>query len=85
MKRQTVIATICGGAALIAALSVAGFASARPAGAGKATPGHMMQDRGPVPGHPGASGYAPGHQHKSKPRRHRGEVRVIPNVISYYR
>jgi hypothetical protein len=26
-----------------------------------ATPGHMMQEHGNVPGHPGASGYAPGH------------------------
>ena len=26
-----------------------------------ATPGHRMQDQGSVPGHPGASGFAPGH------------------------
>jgi hypothetical protein len=25
-------------------------------------PGQRMQDRGSVPGHPGASGYAPGHR-----------------------
>jgi hypothetical protein len=25
-------------------------------------PGQRMQDKGSVPGHPGASGYAPGHQ-----------------------
>ena len=25
------------------------------------TPGHEMQEHGSVPGHPGASGYAPGH------------------------
>jgi hypothetical protein len=25
-------------------------------------PGHEMQEHGSVPGHPGASGYAPGHQ-----------------------
>jgi len=25
------------------------------------TPGHMMQEHGNVPGHPGASGFAPGH------------------------
>jgi len=31
------------------------------AAAPKSTPGHMMQQRGSVPGHPGASGYAPGH------------------------
>jgi len=26
-----------------------------------ATPGHQMQEKGSVPGQPGASGYAPGH------------------------
>ena len=31
----------------------------------KNTPGHLMQQRGPVPGHPGASGYAPGHLKKN--------------------
>jgi hypothetical protein len=36
-----------------------------PAGAApKNTPGHMMQRSGSVPGHPGASGYAPGHVKK---------------------
>jgi hypothetical protein len=30
----------------------------------KNTPGHMMQRSGSVPGHPGASGYAPGHVKK---------------------
>ena len=28
----------------------------------RATPGHEMQERGGVPGHPGASGFAPGHR-----------------------
>jgi hypothetical protein len=32
------------------------------AGPGKNTPGHMMQRYGSAPGHPGASGYAPGHR-----------------------
>jgi hypothetical protein len=27
-----------------------------------ATPGHQMQQKGSLPGHPGASGYAPGHR-----------------------
>jgi hypothetical protein len=30
-------------------------------GASGETPGHEMQEHGSVPGHPGASGYAPGH------------------------
>jgi len=30
------------------------------------TPGAQMQDKGPVKGSPGASGYAPGHQMKKK-------------------
>src|SRR5262245_50685769 len=28
------------------------------------SPGQRMQDRGSLPGHPGASGYAPGHEEK---------------------
>jgi len=28
---------------------------------GKNTPGHIIQRCGSVPGHPGGSGYAPGH------------------------
>ncbi len=47
-------------------LLAAGFAAlaVTPSIAGpkfKNTPGHMMQRYGSVPGHPGASGYAPGH------------------------
>jgi hypothetical protein len=42
------------------------------------TPGHMMQEKGPVPGHPGASGYAPGHDRDANKgdrddRMHRGD------------
>jgi hypothetical protein len=33
------------------------------------TPGHKMQRLGSVPGHPGASGYAPGHQMQAKGSR----------------
>lgn len=35
------------------------------AAAPKSTPGHQMQRHGSVPGHPGASGYAPGHLKKA--------------------
>ena len=35
------------------------------AAAPRGTPGHTMQQRGSVPGHPGASGYAPGHVKKA--------------------
>ena len=35
--------------------------AAAPKSAPKGAPGQMMQQRGSVPGHPGASGYAPGH------------------------
>ena len=47
-------------AELITASTIAGSA------APKSTPGHSMQQRGSVPGHPGASGYAPGHLKKKK-------------------
>ena len=30
------------------------------------TPGHQMQEKGSVPGHPGASGYAPGHEREGR-------------------
>jgi len=63
----------------------AGFVSARPVGGGKASSGHLMQEWGSVPGHHGASEYAPGHLRKTKLCRHRDEVRVMPNVVSYYR
>jgi hypothetical protein len=33
------------------------------------TPGEKMQDRGSVPGQPGASGYTPGHQMQQKGSR----------------
>jgi hypothetical protein len=32
-------------------------------------PGQRMQDRGSLPGHPGASGYAPGHEMQEKGSR----------------
>ena len=41
-------------------------ASLAKSGKSKLTPGHKMQRMGSVPGHPGASGYAPGHLKQSK-------------------
>ncbi len=46
--------------ALCAAVVVLASANASFA-ARKTTPGHLMQTYSSVPGHPGASGYAPGH------------------------
>lgn len=45
------------------AFGAASFAIAAEKGEGKGgeTPGHEMQEHGSVPGSPGASGYAPGH------------------------
>jgi hypothetical protein len=37
-------------------------AEERMSGPARATPGHLMQQKGSLPGHPGASGYAPGHR-----------------------
>lgn len=36
------------------------------------TPGHEMQEHGSVPGHPGASGYAPGHNKDADDVRGKG-------------
>ena len=49
---------------LIATVGVLALAAAPAVAAPKNTPGHLMQQRGSVPGHPGASGYAPGHVKK---------------------
>ena len=46
-------------AGLITTSTIAGSA------ASKSTPGHSMQQRGSVPGHPGASGWPP--QEKDRP------------------
>jgi hypothetical protein len=37
-------------------------AEERMSGPARATPGQLMQQKGSLPGHPGASGYAPGHR-----------------------
>src|SRR5258708_26557346 len=44
----------------------------------KNAPGQRMQDRGSVPGDPGASGYSPG-----DPMRDRGTKPVSPGASSY--
>jgi hypothetical protein len=38
-----------------------GMAADSDRGRSEAAPGQQMQEKGSVPGHPGASGYAPGH------------------------
>jgi hypothetical protein len=48
--------------ALTATIALPSLALAQ--GASQSSPGHQMQQNGPVPGSPGASGYAPGHQMK---------------------
>ena len=55
----------------VAALALAASAPMAFAGHGNSgnTPGHMMQRFGSVPGHPGASGYAPGHLKRHHFRR----------------
>ena len=69
-------------------LLVAGFAAlaVTPSFAGpkfKNTPGHMMQRYGSVPGHPGASGYAPGHIKKMTRPRYNARA-YAPEYRRYY-
>ena len=63
-------------AAAIAAGLVMATSSLSFAAPPKNTPGHLMQQRGPVAGHPGASGYAPGHVKKQ--HRVRGASAYAP-------
>jgi hypothetical protein len=42
-------------------LGSAAMAADSDRGRSEAAPGQQMQEKGSVPGHPGASGYAPGH------------------------
>ena len=53
-------------ATLIAAAAVLASPSAFAQGNSTNTPGQQTQDRGSVPGSPGASGYAPGQQMQDK-------------------
>ena len=48
----------------------------------KNTPGHMMQRHGSVPGHPGASGYAPGHVKKMTRSRYNARA-YAPEYRTY--
>ncbi len=51
--------SIAAAAGLLAASTVVGYAQRS---TDRDTPGHQMQENGSAAGHPGASGYAPGHQ-----------------------
>jgi hypothetical protein len=63
MSKLAILGAACG---LVLASSAATIAGPKGGVGGPATtPGHMMQQHGSVPGHPGASGYAPGHVKKS--------------------
>ena len=56
---QAKLLSIAAAAGLLIGTTAVGFAqSSTPSN----TPGHKMQQKGSVPGHPGASGYSPGHQ-----------------------
>ena len=46
------------------------------------SPGHKMQRFGPVPGHPGASGYAPGHLKQARLSRHGMKPRMTTGFSS---
>lgn len=69
MSKLTITAMAVG---LVIATSSFGFAAPGNSGSSRgnsgSTPGHMMQQNGPVAGHPGASGYAPGHLKKKTVR-----------------
>jgi hypothetical protein len=64
--------TLMAAAALLAAASTSGPAQARDE---KTTHGHEMQEKGSVKGHPGASGYSPGHEMQKKEA---GQVSLAP-------
>jgi hypothetical protein len=51
-------------AVLLVAATTGSFAQNRQSTGGLSgdSPGHQMQEKGSKPGHPGASGYAPGHE-----------------------
>jgi hypothetical protein len=56
--------------ALLAAIGILIVAAVSSSSAApRNTPGHLMQQHGSVPGHPGASGYAPGHVKKMRGAR----------------
>ncbi|GJD93581.1 hypothetical protein [Methylobacterium iners] len=51
--------------AVVTTFALAGAALAAEQGASSKAPGQQMQEKGSVPGSPGASGYAPGQEKKS--------------------
>ena len=55
---------------IVAAAAVSAASIEPTLAASKNTPGHVMQQRGSVAGHPGASGYAPGHVKKMSRSNH---------------
>ena len=63
--------------AAAAALVIAGSTVAT-AGPATTSPGQMMQQRGSLKGHPGASGYAPGQR-----MQRQGSVRGEPGASGY--
>ena len=58
-----IIVTLVTTVGLLVTLPAASFAESSTV---KRTPGHLMQQKGSVPGEPGASGYAPGHLMQNK-------------------
>jgi len=60
MLREKIV-NVAAAVALVLAPASA-FAWNSSTSSGDDTPGHAMQENGAKPGHPGASGYAPGHQ-----------------------
>ena len=60
MNKRLLLVATCG-ALFIAGGTLAQAQRGGGSGGSSMTPGHEMQEKGSVPGHPGASGYAPGH------------------------
>jgi hypothetical protein len=70
MKKLTLAAAAIG--LLIGSAGLA-VAQDRDRGMSESAPGQKMQERGSVPGSPGASGYAPGHRMDRDDRRGRSD------------
>ena len=58
--------TVAAAAGLLIGTSALGYAQSSTQ---DRAPGQRMQDRGSLPGHPGASGYTPGHEMQEKGSR----------------
>jgi hypothetical protein len=61
--------SIAAATAVLIGMTVLGHAQSSGQRMPDSTPGLKMQDRGSVPGRPGASGYTPGHQMQQKGSR----------------